>query len=103
MFHTTAVSCGLLKGIDPVLTADLLHVLRSAGHGDNIVVVDCNFPAAQVASCTTTGKHIELAGVNGGSSSPRVSFYALYSESWLLVFPLTLLHLLLLRENTLPS
>lgn len=25
---------GLLKGLDPLLTADLLHVLRAAGHGD---------------------------------------------------------------------
>jgi len=63
-FHTTVPRAGLLKGINPILTADLLHVLRSAGHGDDIVIVDCNFPAAQVATLTTTGKHIELAGVD---------------------------------------
>ena len=28
------VSHGLLKGLHPLLTADLLHVLRSAGHGE---------------------------------------------------------------------
>jgi L-fucose mutarotase len=43
---------GLLKGIDPLLTADLLHVLRSMGHGDKLCVCDCNFPAASVAAET---------------------------------------------------
>ena len=28
VLHSTAPVCGLLKGIDPLLTADLLHVLR---------------------------------------------------------------------------
>ena len=51
---------GLLKGIDPLLTADVLHVLRSMGHGDRLCICDCNFPAAKVASQTTSGKHIIL-------------------------------------------
>ena len=55
---------GLLKGIDPILTADLLHVLRSAGHGDVIAVVDCNFPAVECATKTTTGQVVVLAGVD---------------------------------------
>ena len=36
----------MLKGIDPLLGADLLHVLRSMGHGDELAIVDANFPAA---------------------------------------------------------
>ena len=36
----------MLKGLDPLLNADLLHVLRSMGHGDELVIVDANFPAA---------------------------------------------------------
>ena len=51
---------GLLKGIDPLLTADLLHILRSMGHGDKLCICDCNFPAAEVASKTTTQKCIVL-------------------------------------------
>ena len=47
---------GLLKGIDPILTADLLWVLRAMGHGDRLAIVDCNFPAAQVAKSSITGK-----------------------------------------------
>ena len=35
----------MLRGIDPLLTPDLLHVLASMGHGDRIAVVDANFPA----------------------------------------------------------
>jgi L-fucose mutarotase len=54
---------GLLKGIDPLLTADLLHILRSMGHGDKLCLCDVNFPAASVATQTTSGKHILLAGV----------------------------------------
>ena len=51
---------GLLKGIDPLLTADVLHILRSMGHGDKLCICDCNFPAAQVATQTTSGKHVIL-------------------------------------------
>jgi L-fucose mutarotase len=36
----------MLKGLDPLLGADLLHALRSMGHGDELVIVDANFPAA---------------------------------------------------------
>jgi L-fucose mutarotase len=38
----------MLKGLDPLLNADLLHVLRSMGHGDELVIVDANFPAATI-------------------------------------------------------
>lgn len=51
---------GLLKGIDPLLTADVLHILRAMGHGDKLCVCDCNFPASQVARKTTSGKHVIL-------------------------------------------
>lgn len=36
----------MLKGIDPILGPELLAMLRAMGHGDEIVVVDANFPAA---------------------------------------------------------
>ena len=39
----------MLKGLNPLLTPDLLHALASAGHGDVIALVDANFPAARVA------------------------------------------------------
>jgi L-fucose mutarotase len=39
----------MLKGIPPVLSPDLMHVLMSMGHGDELVLADGNFPAASVA------------------------------------------------------
>ena len=39
----------MLKGIHPLLHADLLHALTSMGHGDELVVADANFPAASIA------------------------------------------------------
>jgi L-fucose mutarotase len=36
----------MLKGIDPLLGPDLLHALRAMGHGDEIAIVDGNYPAA---------------------------------------------------------
>ena len=36
----------MLKGIDPVLTGELLKVLDELGHGDQLVIADRNFPAA---------------------------------------------------------
>ncbi len=35
----------MLHNIDPILSPDLLHALRAMGHGDEISLVDANFPA----------------------------------------------------------
>jgi L-fucose mutarotase len=50
----------MLKHIDPLLNADLLHALRSMGHGDDIVVCDTNFPADSVARQTVYGKLLRI-------------------------------------------
>ena len=39
----------MLKGIDPLLSPDLLRVLRAMGHGDEIAIVDGNYPAEEHA------------------------------------------------------
>lgn len=36
----------MLKGIDPLLNGDLLKVLDDMGHGDLLLLVDRNYPAA---------------------------------------------------------
>jgi L-fucose mutarotase len=36
----------MLRGIDPLLTPELLKILREMGHGDEIAIVDANYPAA---------------------------------------------------------
>ena len=39
----------MLKSLDPILSPDLLHTLRAMGHGDEIAIVDANFPAVSNA------------------------------------------------------
>ena len=59
----------MLKGISPLLTPDLLHALASMGHGDEIAIVDANFPSASVGRRVVTvagaGAHEVLAAVLG--------------------------------------
>ncbi|MFV0384005.1 RbsD/FucU family protein [Paracoccus sp. (in: a-proteobacteria)] len=45
----------MLKGIDPVISPDLLRALAQMGHGDEIAIVDANFPSVSVASQTVAG------------------------------------------------
>lgn len=54
----------MLKGVPAFMDAELLWVLAAMGHGDELVVVDRNFPALSVASETTTGKLITLGGMD---------------------------------------
>ena len=37
----------MLIGLDPLLSADLLHALAAMGHGRLIVLVDANYPATR--------------------------------------------------------
>ena len=59
----------MLKGIDPLLNADILYVLESMGHGDDLVICDTNFPADSVAQQTTHGQLLRMNGV----SAPRAA------------------------------
>lgn len=54
----------MLKNIDPALNADVLHALRSMGHGDRIALVDANFPADTVARHTRLGMPLHIANVS---------------------------------------
>ena len=63
----------MLKGFPPLLSPDLLHVLASMGHGDELVLADANFPAA-----THARRLVRLPG----TSAPAVL------QAVLQVFPL---------------
>ena len=39
----------MLKGINPIISPELLKVLSEMGHGDQLVIADGNFPAASHA------------------------------------------------------
>jgi len=43
----------MLKGINPLLNADILYALRAMGHGDDLIIADANFPSDSVARQTT--------------------------------------------------
>lgn len=50
----------MLKGIDPLISPELLLVLARMGHGDTIAIVDANFPAASVGSRTVHGQPLRI-------------------------------------------
>ncbi len=52
----------MLKHIDPLLTGELLDVMQTMGHGDDLVICDRNHPAATIAAHTTHGSLIIIAG-----------------------------------------
>lgn len=53
----------MLRGIDPLLTADLLYALRAMGHGDRITLVDANFPGARCAQRLINMPGLEIGAV----------------------------------------
>ena len=50
----------MLKGINPLLNADVLRALRAMGHGDDLIIADTNFPADSVARQTALGKLLRM-------------------------------------------
>ncbi len=50
----------MLKGIDPLLNADVLGVLRAMGHGDDLIITDTNFPSDSVARQTVYGSLLRI-------------------------------------------
>ncbi len=62
----------MLKSIDPVLNADVLHTLKSMGHGDDLVIADMNFPSDSVARQTVLGKLLRLENVTAARAVKAV-------------------------------
>ncbi len=50
----------MLKGINPLLNADVLYALRAMGHGDDLIICDTNFPASSIAQETTLGELLRI-------------------------------------------
>lgn len=55
----------MLKGINPKVSADLLAILASMGHGDELVICDRNFPAISNASRIVNYRASDVASVLG--------------------------------------
>jgi L-fucose mutarotase len=58
----------LLKNLDPLLNADVLHALRAMGHGDTLVLSDTNFPSDSVARKTVLRRLLRI-----DASGPRAA------------------------------
>jgi L-fucose mutarotase len=67
----------VLKGIDPLLNAEVLQALRAMGHGDDLILADTNFPAESTAVETVLGELLRI-----DAPAPRVA------RAVLSVFPL---------------
>jgi L-fucose mutarotase len=59
----------MLKNLDPLLNADVLHALRAMGHGDDLVLCDTNFPGDSVARHSVLGRLLRIDGV----TAPRAA------------------------------
>ncbi|MGE3831064.1 MAG: RbsD/FucU family protein [Parvibaculaceae bacterium] len=62
----------MLKSIDPLLNADVLHALRAMGHGDDVILCDTNFPADSVARQTVIGKLLRIENVTAARAARAV-------------------------------
>ena len=70
----------MLKIIDPSLNADVLHALKSMGHGDELVLCDTNFPADSVARHTVLGRLLHIDNVSAARAAKAIlSLYPLDS------------------------
>lgn len=48
----------MLKGISPLLSPELLKIIAEMGHGDELVLGDCNFPAQSMGKrCVRADGH----------------------------------------------
>ncbi len=57
----------MLRDIHPLLGPDLLHALRSLGHGDEMVIADANFPSHSL------GPHVvRLDGVDAVTAADAI-------------------------------
>ncbi|SEC27879.1 L-fucose mutarotase [Rhizobiales bacterium GAS188] len=62
----------MLKLIDPSLNADLLHALKSMGHGDELVLCDTNFPADSVARETVLGRLLHMDNLTAARAAKAI-------------------------------
>ena len=69
----------MLKGINPLLNADVLQALRAMGHGDDLIVADTNFPSDSVAKQTVLGKLLRIDASAAEVAKAVLSLYPLDS------------------------
>jgi L-fucose mutarotase len=65
----------MLKRIHPLVSADLLYLMRCMGHGDELVLVDRNFPADSIAKHTITGELVTMHGSNNSQALAAILYH----------------------------
>ena len=63
----------MLKGLSPLLNADVLYALRAMGHGDDLIVADTNFPSDSIARQTVLGRLLRIDNVTAPRRPRRSS------------------------------
>ncbi len=58
----------MLKGISPLINADVLHALRAMGHGDHLIIADTNFPSDSIARQTRLGHLLRIDNVTAAAA-----------------------------------
>jgi L-fucose mutarotase len=69
----------MLKGLDPLLNAEVLGVLRAMGHGDDLILADTNFPAQSTARRTVHGRLLRIDAPAARVARAVLSVYPLDS------------------------
>ncbi|MCT7378484.1 RbsD/FucU family protein [Chelativorans salis] len=67
----------MLKGINPLLNADVLFALRAMGHGDDLIIADTNFPSDSVARQTRLGRLLRIDATAAEVAAAILSVYPL--------------------------
>lgn len=67
----------MLKGINPLLNAEVLHALRAMGHGDDLIIADTNFPSDSVARQTALGRLLRIDAPAAAVVEAVLSLYPL--------------------------
>ena len=73
----------MLKGINPLLNAEVLHALAAMGHGDDLIVADANFPAQSIARDTILCSLLRIDGVSAADAvAALLSVMPLDAAAW---------------------
>ena len=67
----------MLKGINPLLNAEVLHAIASMGHGDDLILCDTNFPAESTALETVYGRLLRIDATAAEVAAAVLSLYPL--------------------------
>ncbi len=63
----------MLHGINPAISPELLYILARMGHGDELVLVDANYPAASTAQTCTVPDVVTYPGMSSAEVADLIT------------------------------